>query len=664
MPPSLIGKTLLNRYRIEEFTARTPLGELHRAFDERGGKFVALTILPKSIAESSEAIKELEGKSRTLQEISHPNLIRYHGLRKTPTHTFLVEDWVDGPALTDILKKAPLSAEETLYYANSLARALEAIHNKNFLHAHLAPELIRINQRGEAQLGGIANASPIDKQTSHRLNRYPPHYTSPEALTDQPLTPAADIYSLAVILYQLSTNAWINGKQAPKAHDAIRKAHTEHTPPAPISLNKRIPDHFSRMILWALRKQPDDRLKTSIELISSLALALRVSQDEIPLRADGTIVPVTFGILQAWSFLPPPQAATIQDDAPPIEERVAALAAPQKKKPRRSLAPLLLLIIFAGLLSIFWFIRPATDELIDPIIEIPPTPTRFVVNITPTPSATPEPRPTFTNGGRIVFTCTRGDYNQLCMVNRDGSGLVQLTDMAASNYYPTFTIERDSILFASNRAGKFDLYLLAFNLKQTLQITSNVGDVVSPDYSPDGRTIVFANRVGDNPTAIWMVNADGLNPRLVYTGARDIVAVKWSPNGEQVAYAMSIGTAQDYEIYIMDANGRNHRRISERLRGVGGSIDWAADGSHVLIHAGPFGDKNIFRLDVNTGDFVQITKSGNNAGAAYSPDGRYIVFNSLRNENQADLYIMRTDGTNEVQLTDHPEPDWGAQWVE
>jgi TolB protein len=83
-----------------------------------------------------------------------------------------------------------------------------------------------------------------------------------------------------------------------------------------------------------------------------------------------------------------------------------------------------------------------------------------------------------------------------------------------------------------------------------------------------------------------------------------------------------------------------------------------------LIYAGPYGDKNIFKLEVADGAHAQLTDGGNNAGASYSPDGKYIVFNSLRNDDQADLYIMRADGSNQVQLTNHPEPDWGAQWVE
>ena len=249
------------------------------------------------------------------------------------------------------------------------------------------------------------------------------------------------------------------------------------------------------------------------------------------------------------------------------------------------------------------------------------------------------------------------------MINRDGTGLAQLTDMDASNYYPAFTPDGSSLLFASNRNGPFDLYLLLFGKKQLFQITENVGNVISPDYSPDGRTIVFANRVGDGPTSIWMVNADGLNPRLMYTGTNTIVAVAWSPDGEKIAYAMSIGTPQEYEIFIMDSNGKNHVRISQGLRGIGGSIDWSPDSKNLLVYAGVFGDKNIFQIDAVTGDFIQLTDGGNNAGGVYSPDGRYIVFNSLRNDDQADLYIMRANGENQVQLTNHPEPDWGPQWA-
>ncbi len=660
MASALLGKTLLNQYRIEEFIAQTPLGELYRATDTRTNKPYALSLLPKTISEKIETLKEIEGESSKLRGVTHPNITPYLGVFQTPTLAFVLEEWIDGPSLHDVLDKAPVTVNEALIYIKALCNALEALHKKNYLHLNLAPELIQINKQGDLFLGGIAIARPVGEPTFKRHAKYPPLYLAPEQFLAQPLTPATDTYSLAVLLYQLVTGAWINGKAAPKTSDAIRKVHLELTAPAPISLQREIPDHFSRMILWALRKNPQDRLKTTTELLTSLTLAARVSVDEVSLRAGPKPAPVTSAILAKWKFLPTPKPNLVSQDAAPLEDRLAALTTvqPKKRRGRVGILPIFIFVMLAGLISLFWLIKPAPISIATPIQFTP-----FASDYTPPPTFTALPRPTDENGGRIAFTCTRGDYNQLCMVNRDGSGLSQLTDMEASNYYPVFTPDGGSLLFSSNRNGSFDLYLLLFSEKQLFQLTEHVGNVVSPDYSPDGRTIVFANRAGDGPTSIWMVNSDGLNPHQVYEGTNTIVAVAWSPDGEKIAYAMSLGIPQEYEIYTMDANGRNHLRISQGLRGIGGSIDWSPDSRYLLVYAGPYGDKDIFRIEVSSGKFTQLTNGGNNAGAIYSPDGRYIVFNSMRNDEQADLYIMRSDGENQQELTNNPEPDWGAQWA-
>ena len=662
MPSLLSGQTFLNQYHVEEFVALTPLGELYRATDTRTNKPLALTLLPKTVYESAEALKSLDAQSAKLRGISHPNLAPYLGLYQTPTLAFLLEEWVDGPSLNEVLGKAPLTVNELLIYIKAICSALEALHRQNYLHLNLAPELIRINKQGEILLGGIGTARQSGKKIDmDRRSKYPHLYVSPEQFNDQPLTTASDTYALTVLIYQLATGMWINGKSAPKSDDAIKKTHLESMPPAPISLNKEIPDHFSRMILWALRKKPEDRLKTTTELLSSLTLAAHSSMDEVPLRITPTTGPVTSDILSRWEFLPPPKLNILTQGVPPLEDRMAEIKNVQAKKSgtRIGVMSIFIFVLVAGFASLFWFVRPAPVVIPTPVQFTP-----FASNYTPPPMFTPLPRPTDPNGGRIAFTCTRGDYNQLCMINRDGTGLTQLSDMEASNYYPVFTPDGSALLFASNRNGPFDLYLLLFGEKQLFQITENVGNVVSPDYSPDGRRIVFANQVGEGPAAVWMVNADGLNPHLVYNGADDIVATAWSPDGERIAYAMSVGIPQEYEIFTMDTDGKNHLRISQGLAGIGGSIDWSPDGKNLLVYAGVYGDKNIFKIDVATGNYTQITDGGNNAGASYSPDGRYIVFNSMRNEDQADLYIMRADGSNQVQLTNDPEPDWGATWTQ
>ncbi|MDP2778107.1 MAG: protein kinase, partial [Anaerolineales bacterium] len=438
-------------------------------------------MLAKTISDNGDVIKDLEAEAVKLQGFSHPNLTKYLGVYQTPTLAFLLEEWVDGPSLNNVLEKGPVSVGEALTYAKAICHALDALHKQYYLHLNLAPELIHVNQRGEIVVGGIADAHPLGAKAASKLSNYPQTYTSPEQLKSQPLDTAADTYALAVILYELITGTWINGKRAPKSNDAIRKIHLDGSPPTPISLNQEIPDHFSRMILWALRKNPGDRLKTTTELLSALALAAHVAVDEIPLQATPTTAPITSSILGKWQFLPPPKLKLLSADTPPLEDRLASLTVSKKKRTRIGIAPILLFILSAVLFSFFWFVRPAEISITTPQQFTP-----FASDYTPPPTFTPLPKPTDPHGGRIAFTCTRGDFNQLCMINRDGSGLSQLTDMQASNYYPAFTPDGGSLLFSSNRNGSFDLYHLFFSEKQLFQITKNVGNVVSPDYSPDG----------------------------------------------------------------------------------------------------------------------------------------------------------------------------------
>jgi len=156
----------------------------------------------------------------------------------------------------------------------------------------------------------------------------------------------------------------------------------------------------------------------------------------------------------------------------------------------------------------------------------------------------------------------------------------------------------------------------------------------------------------------------GEDPHLLYAGANTIVGADWSPDGKTIAFAMSTGQFNTYEIHLLDMTHPDQPplQITHAVEGVTGSLDWALDGKSLLLCMGAAGDKNVFRLDLATGDAYQLTFGGNNASASYSPDGQYIVFNSLRNDGQADLFIIRADGHSTRLLVDNPEPDWQPVW--
>ena len=283
----------------------------------------------------------------------------------------------------------------------------------------------------------------------------------------------------------------------------------------------------------------------------------------------------------------------------------------------------------------------------------------------PTPLATytKPPPPTREHIGRIIFTCTRGDYNQLCMTNADGTGYQQLSTLESNSYYPVYSPDGKSIVYASNQnGGVFDLFLFTPDGSKLTQLTKNVGNVVSPTFSPDGKKILFANRTGDGPTSLWTVDSNGENADLLYTGPSTIVAVDWSPQGDQIAFAMAVDKPDSYEIFLMNPDGSNVRQLTRNLPGIGGSVDWSPDGKSLLIYAGPPGDKNIFMINVAAETAAQLTNGGNNGSPVFSPDGQWIAFISLRNNDQADIFIMHPDGSDVRQITDNPEPDWQPQW--
>ena len=300
------------------------------------------------------------------------------------------------------------------------------------------------------------------------------------------------------------------------------------------------------------------------------------------------------------------------------------------------------------------------------------TPFQFITNINPgnikipppTPTATPLPFPTSINGGHIVFTCTRKNINQICLINADGTGYKQLTDGINNAYYPAISPDSSSVIFAINKYDNFDLYLLNLENSKLLQLTDNIGNSFSPEFSPDGKQILFINRVAEGISSLWIMGSMGENPHLFYSEPKDIVGASWSTDGNTIAFAMAVDSQFTFEIFLLDLRDikAQPRRVSHDLSGIGGSIDWSPDNKNLLIFAGPVAAREIYRINVSTTAITQLTFGGNNAAGSYSPDGQYIIYNSLRNNNQADLYIMRADGHSTRQLTNNPEPDWQPKW--
>ena len=271
--------------------------------------------------------------------------------------------------------------------------------------------------------------------------------------------------------------------------------------------------------------------------------------------------------------------------------------------PRRRVKLPVILIVLALIALLFWLVPVYRVE---PILPLQP---EDIPTTTPIPTHTPTATPTsaFTSfGGRIVFTCTREEINQICAINADGSGYTQITDDFRNKYYPIFTPDMTGIIFAKNEGDYFDLHLLNFSDSKTIQLTYYVGNAFSPKFSPDGKQILFLNQIKDKPTSIWIMGPMGEEPKQLYASEHTIVGADWSPDGKIIAFAISTGQFNTYEIHLLDMTQPNQppRRLTYAVEGATGSLDWSLDGKSLLICLGPAGDKNVFRLDLATGNAI------------------------------------------------------------
>ncbi|MFQ5617104.1 MAG: SUMF1/EgtB/PvdO family nonheme iron enzyme, partial [Anaerolineales bacterium] len=183
-------------------------------------------------------------------------------------------------------------------------------------------------------------------------------------------------------------------------------------------------------------------------------------------------------------------------------------------------------------------IRCALDT--DPTGAEAPSPTTSpTAALTPSPTFTPAPSPTSRwtapPRGKIAFTCYIGGFDEICLVNADGSGEVRLTFDNATDFYASLAPDGQGIVFSSRRDLRFEIYSMNVDGSQQRSLTDSLGSAFAPAISPNGNRIVFTLATGGNQS-IWIMKRDGSNPRPLTDSKGEDVDPVWSPDGSQIAF--------------------------------------------------------------------------------------------------------------------------------
>lgn len=260
--------------------------------------------------------------------------------------------------------------------------------------------------------------------------------------------------------------------------------------------------------------------------------------------------------------------------------------------------------------------------------------------------------------GSILFLSNRDGKWGLYRLDSDEQHVTQLATVGSNPVAsrPALSPDGKHIAFISDRDGKPAIYVMNANGTGLRRLTNNAALNYQPTWSPDSKQILYASNLGNN-TNLYTVNADGSNVVQLTHSLSDLNEQgAWSPDGKQILFASGKGTLN---LSIMAADGTGAKQLTVNGR----QPSWSPDGKQIAFVSTRDGSSQIYVMKADGSNVQRLTNNkSEDATPSWSPDGKQIVFVSTRDGN-SQLYVMNTDGSNVQRLTNNDAQDQLPMWI-
>jgi serine/threonine protein kinase len=286
----ILGRTI-SHYEVQDKLGGGGMGVVYKAKDTRLGRNVALKFLPDDISQDPQSVERFRREARAASSLNHPNICTIYDIGEFDGRPFIAMELLEGQTLKHRISEKPIPASELLDVGIQIADGLEAAHAKGIVHRDIKPANIFLVKKGSAKIldFGLAKLAPQRQQAAEALSesvlRTQTHvandafltspgssmgtvaYMSPEQARGEELDARSDLFSLGVVLYEMSTGVVpFAGSSVALIFDGI--LHSSATPVT--RLNSRLPAALENVFAKALEKDADLRYQTAAELRADL----------------------------------------------------------------------------------------------------------------------------------------------------------------------------------------------------------------------------------------------------------------------------------------------------------------------------------------------------------------------------------------------------------